>query len=306
MNLASLDEPPAYGRRREAPLITFGIPAYQRPELLHETLASLIRQTGGHDFEVVVCDDGGLPATARVVAEFPADRFSLYFNQPALGGVGNWNRCLQRARGRWVMILHEDDLLYPWYLDTVVPRLCAGASAVCTRVVQGAAPPLLAPPAGRPAVRRYLPLYFIKSSFTPFPGVLFPGELGRRLGGFDARHGPLADYEFWYRLACAGRVEVVRQVAAFYRTSPDQWTARDWPAMIRQVHLLRRQVALQQLGRRPLAFWLARFFSYRDARAYARRFPGRPASLQRVLGFRRIPLSGLPSGWVWQLLKLLA
>ena len=78
MNLASLDEPPAYGRRREAPLITFGIPAYQRPALLRETLASLARQTGGHDFDVVVYDDGGLPATARVVAEFPADRFSLY------------------------------------------------------------------------------------------------------------------------------------------------------------------------------------------------------------------------------------
>ena len=31
MNLASLDEPPVYGRRREAPLITFGIPAYNRP-----------------------------------------------------------------------------------------------------------------------------------------------------------------------------------------------------------------------------------------------------------------------------------
>ena len=307
MNLASLDEPPAYGRRREAPLITFGIPAYQRPALLRETLASLARQTGGHDFEVVVYDDGGLPATARVVAEFPADRFSLYLNQPALGGVGNWNRCLQRARGRWVMILHEDDMLYPWYLDTVAARLRDGIGAVCTLVVQGATPPVLPRPTFRPTVRRYLPLYFIKSSFTPFPGVLFPCELGRRLGGFDARHGPLADYEFWYRLACAGRVEIVRTVGAFYRVSEGQWTESQWPVMLRQMHLLRLRIARQQLPGRPrLGRWLARFFTARSARAFTRRFPEKPAGLARARTLGRIPLGSLPSGWVWQFLKLLA
>ena len=56
--------------------------------------------------------------------------------------MGNWNRCLQRARGRWVMILHEDDTLYPWYLDTVAARLRDGIGAVCTLVVQGATPPV--------------------------------------------------------------------------------------------------------------------------------------------------------------------
>ena len=126
MSLVPLAEPPAYGRRREAPRITFAIPAFNRPQLLRETLASLAAQTGGHDYEVIVCDDGGSPETARVVAGFPADRVALYLNRPALGGVGNWNRCLQQARGRWVMILHEDDTLYPWYLDTVAARLRDG------------------------------------------------------------------------------------------------------------------------------------------------------------------------------------
>jgi glycosyltransferase involved in cell wall biosynthesis len=307
MSLASLDETPVCGRRREAPLITFGIPAFQRPALLRETLASLFRQTGGYDFEAVVCDDGGLPATARVVAEFPADRFSLYLNQPALGGVGNWNRCLQHARGLWVMILHEDDMLYPWYLDTVVPRLRAGVSAVCTMVVQGATPPLLPPPAGRPAVRPYPPLYFLKSSFTPFPGVLFPRRLGLYLGGFDPRWGPLADYEFWYRLAAAGPAEVVRTAGAFYRVSEGQWTATQWPVMLRQMHLLRLRIAHQHLSAWPrLGRWLARFFTHRSARAYARRFSENPAGLARALALGRIPLAGLPSGWVWQLLKLIS
>jgi glycosyltransferase involved in cell wall biosynthesis len=310
------------------PLITFGIPAYNRPEMLAETLASIAAQTAGVDYEVVVCDDGGLPAAAAAVAKYPADRFRYIRNEPRRGPVANWNECIRQARGKWVMVLHEDDTLYPWYLDAVLPRLRDGLAAVCTRVVQGETPPVLPDPmAGRViphapgsadprrvkdnppypfAVRPYLPVHFIKSSFTPFPGVLFPRDLALRLGGFDVRHGPLADYEFWYRLNCAGVVDVVRCVAAFYRRNPEQWTARTWPNMLRQVHLLRRQVAIDQLGRRPLALWLARFYTGRDARAYSRRFPEKPAVLARTLRFRRIPFSFLPSGWVWRWIQWLA
>ena len=314
------------------PLITFGIPAYNRPQLLATTLASIAAQTVDADYEVVVCDDGGLPETAAAVALFPADRFVYRRNPVRLGPVRNWNECLQRARGRWVMILHEDDLLYPWYLATVLPRLRDGLSALCTQVEAGAEPKSTPnPEAGRvipdppgsdpnrlrdprrvrdnapyPSVMAYPPAYFIKGSMTPFPGVLFPRELGRRLGGFDERMGPLADYDFWYRLACAGRIEVVRTVAAFYRITDDQWTARAWPEMLRKTHLLRLRIAREQFRSRRTGRWLARFFTYRTATAYARRFPEKPVTLARALRFRKILFSGLPSGWVWQCLKRLA
>jgi glycosyltransferase involved in cell wall biosynthesis len=254
----------------------------------------------------VVCDDGALPETAAVVAGFPAARFAYFRNEPPLGGVGNWNRCLQRARGRWVMILHDDDTLFPWYLDTVTPRLHDGLSAVCSLVVQGPAPPALPAYTGTPEVRRYPPVYFLKSSFTPFPGVLFRRDLGLRLGGFDSRWGPLADYEFWYRLAASGPVEVVRAVAAFYRLSGGQWTESQWPTMLRQMHLLRLRIAREQLAGRPrLGRWLARFFTSRSARAFARRFSERPAGLARAQRLGRIPFARLPSGWVWQFVKRL-
>ena len=306
MALPVLNETPVAGRRRDGPRLTIGVPAFQRPHLLRATLASLAALEGGHDFEVVVCDDGGRPETAAVVAEFPADRFCLYRNRPALGGAGNWNRCLQHARGAWVMILHEDDTLYPWCLDLLVPRLRAGLSAVCPLVVQGAEPPALPRYTGEPVVRPYPPVFFLKSAFTPFPGVLFPRELALRLGGFDLRWGPLADYEFWYRLAAAGPVEIVRAIGAFYRVSEGQWTESQWPVMLRRMHLLRLRIAREQLPRRPrLGRWLARFFSYRSARAFARRFPARPAGLARALALGRIPGAGLPSGWVWQFVKRL-
>lgn len=288
------------------PLITFGVPAYDRPALLAETLASIAAQSAAVDYEVIVCDDGGLAETAEVVARFPKDRFFYFRNPTQLGPVRNWNECLRRARGRWVMILHEDDTLYPWYLSAVLDRLRDGVAAVCTQVATGATPPVLSPPFAKPRVRTYPSLYFIKSSMTPFPGVLFPRELGLRLGGFDERAGPLADYEFWYRLACAGRIEIVRARAAFYRVTGSQWTVRAWAEMLRLTHLLRLRIAREQLRSPRIARWLARFFTYRNALAYARRFPEKPASLARTLRFRQMPFSFLPSGWVWAALRLRA
>ena len=288
------------------PLITFGIPAFSRPPLLAEALASIASQTAAAEYEVVVCDDGDREEARRLAAEFPGGRCLYFSNRPPLGAVGNWNRCLGAARGRWVTILHEDDALYPWYLGAVLPRLREGLAAVCTQTIQGPAPPHLDPPLRRPAVWTYPPPYFLKSSMTPFPGVLMRRDLALALGGFEPGWGPLADYEFWYRLARAGPVEVVCTPAAFYRVAPGQWTERTWSRMLRQTHLLRLRIAREQFPATPrLGHWLARFFTYRNAKSYARRFKERPVALARALRLGAIPFSSLPSGWVWAGLKAL-
>jgi GT2 family glycosyltransferase len=288
----------------DLPLVTFGIPAYRRPDLLKETLASLAAQTGAHKFEVVVCDDGGLEETRQLAAAFPGGRASYHRNQPSLGPVANWNECFKRARGEWVTILHEDDALYPWYLDVTTPLLQSTAVAVCTQTVQGATMHPRSRPSGTAKVHAYPSRFFLKSSMTPFPGVLVRKTAVSDLNGFDRHWGPLADYDFWYRLSRLGTIEQVKVVAAFYRVSEGQWTESAWPRMITLTHLMRLRIAREQFPDSPRAGrWLARFFTVRNARSYARRFPQRPASLSRALRLGRIPLSGLPSGWVWQMLK---
>ena len=136
---------------------------------------------------------------------------------------------------------------------------------------------------------------------SPFPGVMVRRSTALALGGFDPQWGPLADYEFWYRLACSGPVEVMRVRAAFYRVAPGQWTERAWTDMVRLTHLLRLRIAREQFAGSPrVGRWLARFFSFRNAEAYARRFGDRPESLRRALRLGSIPGARLPSGWVWR------
>ncbi len=288
------------------PLITIGIPSYNRPRLLAEALASIAAQDGFSDYEVVVCDDGALPETRQVVETSAVPAIRFYVNRPALGPVRNWNRCIELAAGRWVTILHEDDLLYPWFFETVVGRLRDGIAAVAVRCVQGPQPSVMAKPAHRSAARPYAPAWFLKASMTPFPGVVFPRSLALQLGGFDPKQEGLADYAFWYALARAGRIETVRTSAAFYRVNEGQWTERAWPTMLRRAHLLRLRIAREQLPeKRRLGRWIARFYTARMARAYAKRFTERPAVLTRAQRFERIPFRNVPSGWVWALLKRL-
>jgi glycosyltransferase involved in cell wall biosynthesis len=289
---------------RGGPLLTIAIPAYRGGSLLREALASLARQTDLHGVEIVVSDDGGGEETGRIVRESALRNLRFHLNPQRLGAVGNWNRCLQLARGRWVTILHEDDLLYPWFVSAIRPHLRAGTAAVAVRCVQGAQPPSLErAPAGRN--RTYAPAWFLKSSMTPFPGVVFPRELGLRIGGFDAKEAGIADYAFWYALARAGRVELLGETGAFYRQHSGQWTEGEWPAMLRRAHLLRLRVAREQFPDHPaVGRWFARFYTARMAQSYERRFAQRPATLGRARRLGRIPLSWLPSGWVWKALQV--
>ena len=94
-------------------------------------------------------------------------------------------------------------------------------------------------------------------------------------------------------------------IGAFYRVAPGQWTERVWARMLGLTHLLRLRIAAEQFPSYPRAGrWLARFFTYRNACCYARRFRERPEVLRRCLALGRLPFAGLPSGWVWQALRL--
>jgi GT2 family glycosyltransferase len=290
--------------RVPAPLITIAVPAYNRPDMLAETLASIAAQTARVSVEVIVCDDGRMRETRAVVERYRHAGYRYHRNPVTLGAVANWNQCLRLALGKYVMVLHEDDSLYSWYLESVLPRLEDGAAAVCMRTSRGLVPPAVRCPEAGAAATAYPPRYFLKSSMSPFPGVLFRRDVALRLGGFDERWGPIADYEFWYRLGCAGRIEVIGAVGAFYRVAPGQWTERIWGRMLRLTHLLRLRIAREQFPEHPRASrWMARFFTYRNARCYRARFGRGTEILRRCLGLGRVPLSSVPSGWVWGALK---
>lgn len=102
------------GPERE-PLVTIAIPTYRRHELLVEALASAAAQSCDYHVEIIVVDnDPATPPLTDLLERIPSLRghsFRYYVNRENIGMFGNWNRCIELARGEWLTILNDDDLL---------------------------------------------------------------------------------------------------------------------------------------------------------------------------------------------------
>ncbi|HET6848292.1 MAG TPA: glycosyltransferase [Gaiellales bacterium] len=95
-----------------APRVTVAIPTRNRAAFLREAIASALAQTFD-DIEVLVCDNASEDDTAAVVGSFADPRLRYERNDRDLGMVGNWNRCIELARGELIANLADDDLMTP-------------------------------------------------------------------------------------------------------------------------------------------------------------------------------------------------
>jgi glycosyltransferase involved in cell wall biosynthesis len=111
------------------PRAVFGLPAYDRPDSLAETLESILGQTCD-DFALVICDDSTSDATAALVAPYAAaDRRIVYERNPRrLGMIDNWRRCFERANAlfpdaEYFAWASDHDVWHPRWLEVLVGEL---------------------------------------------------------------------------------------------------------------------------------------------------------------------------------------
>lgn len=94
------------------PRISVCIPAYNGEVYIAAAVDSVLRQTCA-DFELILCDDASGDRTIEIASSFEDARLRVVVNPIRLGLVGNWNRCLELAKGDYIVLFHQDDLMYP-------------------------------------------------------------------------------------------------------------------------------------------------------------------------------------------------
>ena len=109
------------------PLLTVAIPTFNRAAFLDLCLANLVPQLRGRGdvVELLVCDNASSDGTAAVAekygAEFPRLR---YVRHPAdIGSDRNITRCFELARGRYVLLFGDDDVLLPGAVGRILEVL---------------------------------------------------------------------------------------------------------------------------------------------------------------------------------------
>lgn len=119
-------------KQYQKPVVSFLVPTCSRAEDLTEALGSIESNAPRWPYEIIVVDNSGqLDAhgnpSLRQVGKKNYQNLFYYINEKNIGMAGNWNRCIQLARGKYVAMLHDDDLLTPEYFAQL-PKLVKTAN----------------------------------------------------------------------------------------------------------------------------------------------------------------------------------
>jgi glycosyltransferase involved in cell wall biosynthesis len=221
------------------PVLSIGVPAYRRPQLLERALRSVVDGRNAESaarVELLVSDNS--PDVTQSVVEPLLARWpgpTRYIaNRPDIGAVPNFNQCIERATGRFFLLLHDDDFLLPGGVDRVVRNLAAWPSDDATPTLfgvqvvdidgrlrrhQGVREEVRLTPAR--ALRRVLS----DSSFVRIPAIVVRRDELMAIGGFDPTVGNPTDFDLLIRLFARHGVRCVPETSAAYTIHPDAATS---------------------------------------------------------------------------------
>jgi len=220
----------------QSPLVSICIPTYKGAATLDAAIDSVLAQTYT-DFELIVVDDGSPDDTAEIVARYRDPRVAYHRNPSNLGPEGNWNRCLELARGDYFKLLPHDDLLHEQCLARQVTVLNEDHAEKIALVFSARE---VLDASGRIRARRgftgaragpqhaaEVRLQCLRrgTNLIGEPGaVMFRRSLAAKVGAFDARDPYVIDMDYWFRLLDYGDAYYLPEHLASFRVSNSQWS----------------------------------------------------------------------------------
>jgi glycosyltransferase involved in cell wall biosynthesis len=223
---------------KSAPLVSICIPTYCGARHIAAAIDSVLNQTFTN-FELLIVDDDSSDNTLAEVVKFSDSRIRVLKNKDNIGAQGNWNRCLDEARGKYIKLLPQDDSLASSCVEQQVEIFERDTMrkielVFCARtIVNSKNKPVLlraysilgsgvihAESIVRSCVRR-------GTNLIGEPGaVLFRAETARAIGGFDANIPYVIDLDYWFRLLLKGDAYYFSDPLSSFRISEASWSVR--------------------------------------------------------------------------------
>ncbi len=217
------------------PLWSVMIPTYRPNEnFLSEALASVLRQAPEPEaMQIEVVDDGSPDVdVAALVARVGGDRVRVERNPRNLGLAGCWNACWNRAQGRLIHILHQDDLVQPGFYAAIGagferhPEIGAAFSRHAFIESSGRWHSVSAEERPTPGL---LPDWLARIAATDriqCSSIVVPRSVYRQIGGYRTDLQHVLDWEMWVRIARRYPVYYEPQTLACFRQHAGSMTSR--------------------------------------------------------------------------------
>lgn len=192
------------------PIITIAIPTYKRANLLKEAIESALNQFDVSNYDIIVVDNNPERdcETEELMSSYNNSIISYFKNTENIGMAGNWNRLFNLSKGEYVIMLHDDDLLEPYYMNTLLrvlrklntPDAIYFQNTKIGKVYND-------PNKYRDALYsiNIKPFDFLFGCVVQFFGACFNRISVIKLGGFSNTYYPSLDYEFFVRLSNLGK-----------------------------------------------------------------------------------------------------
>lgn len=216
------------------PLLSIAIPTYKRKHLLFETLSSISQNSLKKNVEIIIVDndhEGNEDLPHLIMENFSILNPIYYRNSYNLGMVENWNQCLRLAKGKFITILHDDDLIKENFIDEAIFELerknhqvkliAFQTSILDQRIDHGN---IKSNHLNNDCISKIsiLDLFFM-NFFHGTLAIIFEREKALEIGGFLDNWYPISDYEFWCRWASTvGPLPLKNKDIALYRIAENE------------------------------------------------------------------------------------
>lgn len=96
------------------------IPTYKREDLLKEAIESALNQKFFSDYKIIIIDNNPERncKTEQLIKDIDNEKILYFKNSINLGMFGNWNRGFELSKSEWTVLIHDDDILSPYFLST--------------------------------------------------------------------------------------------------------------------------------------------------------------------------------------------
>lgn len=214
------------------PKVTICLPTFNGGQFLEKGVLSILSQSY-KEYELLICDDASIDDSLQVVGCFTDPRISVISNPTRLGLVGNWNRCLDLARGEYIYIFHQDDVMLPDDLEKKVTALdsCPQAGMVFSdihvineqdQIIGGHWNPVLPNVSTLFPGQEFFRLLLLNGNLVPCQTVLARKSLYQKVGAFNPRLGYTPDFEMWLRMALYSDILFLADPTVQLRRHPGQ------------------------------------------------------------------------------------
>lgn len=203
------------------------IPTYNGTKYLEQTLKSvLVQDPGVREMQIEVVDDCSTKDDPEeLVKDIGQGRVSFFRNPQNVGLVNNWNACIRRSYGRWIHILHQDDVVLPGFykkLEHDIAIACNDdiGAAFCRYVFMdedGHWNNLSRLEKRKSGILDNWIQEIAVVQLIQFPSMVVKRNTYENIGGFYPPVHFAADWEMWKRIATNYSVLYEPEILACYR-----------------------------------------------------------------------------------------